>query len=70
MPETGRLLLHEEGSLVWLVDTRAQCGDGGLGCLETRVRIRIELGFGNATASSDSDPGDDGAPSAPTGGAG
>lgn len=69
-PEEGTLLLSNEQDEAWGVDTWVQCGDGGLGCKDTRVTVRVSVEMSDETPDGDSNQDDDGAPRAPTDGAG
>ncbi len=44
-PECGDMVLSIAEENAYIVDTGQQCGDGGLGCQETKVRIRITIEF-------------------------
>lgn len=44
-PEDGKLVMREAGEPTYAIDTGVQCGDGGMGCQETRVVVRVEFGF-------------------------
>ena len=44
-PEPGKakLLMSIPGKCVFLLDTHIQCGDGGMGCQETRIRVALSF---------------------------
>jgi hypothetical protein len=44
-PESGKLAASVEGEITHVIDTGRQCGDGGMGCQETRVVVRMRLRF-------------------------